>query len=71
MAFILADLDKLDNAIKTGRRRVKYADKEVEYRSMDEMMAARTFIVSELEKSGAMASSARASSTSYASFSRD
>lgn len=71
MAFVLADLDKLDNAIKTGRRRVKYADKEVEYRSMDEMMAARTFIVSELERTGQLASSARQSHTSYASFSRD
>lgn len=71
MAFVAADLNTLDNAIKTGRRRVKYADKEVEYRSMDEMLAARTFIVSELEKAGLLPSSARPSYTSYASFSRD
>ncbi len=71
MGFALADLSTLDNAIKTGRRKVKYADKEVEYRSMDEMMAARSFIASELERTGQLASSARPSTTSYAAFSRD
>jgi hypothetical protein len=71
MAFVLSDLDKLDSAIKTGRRRVKYADKEVEYRSMDEMMQARTFIVGELERTGQLASTARTNQTSYAAFSRD
>ncbi len=71
MAFVLADIDILDRAIKNGRRRVKYADKEVEYRSMAEMMEARAFIMGELEASGLLASSARKTSTSLASYSRD
>ncbi|SNT28860.1 hypothetical protein SAMN06265795_12234 [Noviherbaspirillum humi] len=71
MAFSVQDLQNLDNAIKTGRRRVKYADKEVEYRSMAEMMEARSFIQGELEKSGQLSSSSRTSNTSFASFGRD
>ncbi len=69
MAFTSSDLDALDNAIKNSRRKVKYADKEVEYRTMAEMMEARTFIVSELERTGQIRITRP--NTSYASFSRD
>jgi hypothetical protein len=70
MAFIPSDLDALDKAIKSSRSKVKYADKEVEYRSMDEMFQARNFIMDELERTGQLAQQ-RKSQTSYASFSRD
>lgn len=70
MAFTLSDLDALDKAIKSSRRKVKYADKEVEYRSMAEVFEARAFIVAELERTGQL-TSVRKSSTSYASFSRE
>ena len=71
MAFVLGDLNVIDSAIKTGRRKVKYGDKEVEYRSLEEMMQARSFIEGQLKESGALASSARPTSTSFASFSRE
>ena len=40
-AFTLARLEALEIAIASGERRVKYSDKEIEYRSMDEMIKAR------------------------------
>lgn len=69
MAFVLTDLNALDAAIKSGRSKVKYADKEVEYRSMDEMFVARRFIMDELTRTGQI--TAPRSNTSYASTSRD
>lgn len=38
MEWTLDDLSNLNDAIKTGARKVKYADKEVEYRDLDEML---------------------------------
>lgn len=35
--FTLAKLQALESALADGVRRVKYQDKEVEYRSLDEM----------------------------------
>ena len=43
-----ADLDKLNEAIYSGARRVKYRDREVEYRSIEEMKAARDLMIAEL-----------------------
>lgn len=37
MAWTQNDLIALEQAIATGARKVKYSDKEVEYRSLDEM----------------------------------
>lgn len=48
MAWIQDDLDALKDAIKTGARKVKYADKEVEYRSLDEMIIVKNMIEQEL-----------------------
>lgn len=48
MAWTQTDLDKLNKAIASGRRRVQFADRTVEYRDLDEMLKARSLIVSEL-----------------------
>jgi hypothetical protein len=48
MAWTLDDLNKLKDAIATGAKRVKYADKEVEYNSFDDMIKAKNLIESEL-----------------------
>lgn len=42
--FTFADLTALEKAIAEGVRRVKYTDKEIEYRSLDEMMKARALM---------------------------
>ncbi len=38
MAFTLEQYEKLQDAIAQGALKVKYADKEVEYRSLNEMI---------------------------------
>lgn len=38
MAWTQADIDKLKAAIGSGRKKVKYANLEVEYQSVGEMM---------------------------------
>ena len=48
MAFTTPDLAELEKAIKTGTLRVKYADREVEYRSLDEMLRLRDLMRKEL-----------------------
>jgi hypothetical protein len=41
MAFTLSQLEKLEEAIASGATVVRYADKTVEYRSLQEMMILR------------------------------
>lgn len=48
MAWNQTDLTALEDAIKSGALRVKYTDKEVEYRSLDEMIRIREMIRKEL-----------------------
>lgn len=48
MAVTHDDLNKLKRAIATGARRVKYSDREVEYRDLDEMKQALEFLQREL-----------------------
>lgn len=43
-AWSQSDLDAIEAAIKSGVQRVKYDNKEIEYRSMDEMMRVRDAI---------------------------
>lgn len=64
--FQQSDLDALEKAIKNGRIRVKYGDKEVTYRSLDEMMRIRDIMKGELSSG-----SSPRKSVSYASFTRD
>ena len=51
MAYTQSDLDAIEKAIASGERRVRLADKEVEYRSINEMLSARAIITAELEGS--------------------
>jgi hypothetical protein len=41
MAWTQADVDALDDAIKSGTRQVRFADREVTYMSMDDLLKAR------------------------------
>jgi len=48
MAFTQDQLDALDAAIASGTKRVKYADKEVEYQSLEQMLRIRGLMIDEL-----------------------
>jgi hypothetical protein len=50
--FTQDQLNILDDAIAQGALIVKYADKEVEYRSLLEMMQVRDLMMKELNPSG-------------------
>jgi hypothetical protein len=50
MAFNQAQLDALDEAIASGSLKVKYADKELTYRSLSEMMQLRDLMAKSLGK---------------------
>lgn len=52
MAYTLTQYQAVCDAIASGERRVKYDGKEVEYRSMAELMQARANIESELVATG-------------------
>ena len=44
MAWTASDLLEIETAIKSGTIRVKYSDKEVTYRSLEEMLKIRDLI---------------------------
>ncbi len=46
--FTQADLDALNGAIAMGARRVRYSDKEIEYRTLREMLDLRDLMRREL-----------------------
>lgn len=48
MTFTLENLEALNEAIATGTRRVRYSDKEVEYRTLREMLDLRDLMRREL-----------------------
>jgi len=48
MAFTQAQLDALEKAIAEGVNKVKYENKEVEYRSLEEMLKLRDLMLSAL-----------------------
>lgn len=52
MAYSINDLNTLDSAIAQGATLVKYADKEVQYRSLKEMLEIRNMIRDELGLNG-------------------
>ena len=52
MAFTQSDLDTLDAAIKSGVSEVRFQDETVRYRSINDMMTARTLIFSILNPPG-------------------
>lgn len=60
MAFQQSDLDRLDTAISSGVMEVRYADgRTVRYQSLDQMLAARTVIQSEIAIAAAALRGAR------------
>lgn len=65
MAYTLQQLQALDTAIAQGTRTVKYGDKWVEYRSLDEMLRIRNLMAEELGLNKQAASNRR-----FASFSK-
>jgi hypothetical protein len=68
MSFTTAQLTAIETAIGTGELKVVYEGKEVQYRSMDDLLKARDRIRSELQSSGSITATPR---TSYTSRSRD
>jgi hypothetical protein len=48
MAFTTADYDTISSAIALGALEVKYADKTVTYRNLNDMLRARAIIADEL-----------------------
>lgn len=48
MAFSLAQLTALEDAISQGALRVKFSDREVQYRSLEEMIRLRDLMRKEL-----------------------
>ncbi len=52
MAFTTTELDILEKAIAAGVKKVKFADREVEYQSMADMMKARDLIRRKLRLAG-------------------
>lgn len=51
MTYTTTQLDALKCALATGERRVSFADKTVEYRSVEELQAAIHTVESELARS--------------------
>lgn len=52
MAYTQDQLDAIKQSIAEGVLTVKYADKEVTYRSLDELLRAKRMIENELNGSG-------------------
>lgn len=48
MAWTQSDLDKIEKAIATGARKVRFQTHEVEYQSMGDMLKARDVIKASL-----------------------
>lgn len=48
MAWTAADLEAIEKSIKNGTSRVRYADREITYRSLEELLQLRTIIQAEL-----------------------
>lgn len=50
MAITQQDIDKIDRAIAKGESVVRFADRTVEYRSVDELIKAKNVMLAELSK---------------------
>ncbi len=48
MAFTQAQLDAIDTAITSGALSVRFQDREITYRSLKDLLAARTIIATAL-----------------------
>ena len=66
MAFTQAQLDELDTALASGELTVKIGEKLVTYRTVDELMRARSFIAQQIANAGGtVASSADCITVSF------
>lgn len=54
MAWTQADLDALNKSIANGTLSVSYADRRVQYRTLDEMLKIRNLMTVELGLPGAL-----------------
>lgn len=52
MAFSASDVDALETAIKSGQLKVRFADREVTYHSLEALIAARNTILREVNAGG-------------------
>jgi hypothetical protein len=68
MAFSQTDLDAIESAIALGELTVEIDGKRVTYRSIDELVKARSIITSALQESGTIPKKTRAT---YVARSRD
>jgi hypothetical protein len=73
MAFTLNQLAALEAAMGSGELKVKYDGKEVEYRSMSDLLKAREVVRAELIAAGLLTSTAQTNRgpASLAVFTRD
>lgn len=75
MAYTLTQYQAVCDAIASGERRVKYDGKEVEYRSMAELMQAKANIEAELIATGQLSApdtgGVQRGSTTYAAYCPD
>lgn len=73
MAFTLNQLSALESAIASGQLRVMYDGKQVEYRSVADLIQARDLVRSELIASGQLSAAplSNRGPASLAVFSRD
>jgi hypothetical protein len=65
MSWTTTDLASIEKAIASGELRVKFGDREVMYRSIDELLKARDVVKASVE------STTSTTRCTYASFSKD
>jgi len=73
MAFTLNQLNAIEAAIASGELKIEYDGKHIEYRSMSDLMRARTIVRNELIAVGILqpSSNSNRGPASLAVFSRD
>jgi hypothetical protein len=71
MAFTLNQLAGIESAIATGQLKVFYDGKHVEYRSMSDLLKARTIIRGELIELGLLSDAPQGSRASVTVFGRE
>ncbi|WP_299082815.1 hypothetical protein [uncultured Paraglaciecola sp.] len=54
MSFTTAQLDAIESAIASGELKVSFGDREVVYRSIEDLLKARKVVRAGLEESGAI-----------------
>ena len=68
MAWVTADLTAIEKAIASGELSVRFADRAVQYRSIEELLRARDVIKEAIAQSAGGAATIR---STYASFYKD